>query len=67
MVTHNIFDRKMDGKCTRKSILVAGRHNKAPPLSITYYSVVTRESVRLVFLISGLNDLDICACDIGNS
>ena len=37
------------------------------PLSITYYSVGTRESVRLEFLIAGMNDLDICACHIRNA
>ena len=60
-----IFDIKMDGKFTCRVRLVAGGHKMAPPSSITYSIVVTRESVRLVFLISGLNDLDMCACDIG--
>ena len=62
-----IFDIKMDGKFTCKARLVAGGHKAAPPSSITYSSVVTRETVRLAFIISGLNDLDICACDIGNA
>ena len=55
----------MDGKFTHKSILVAGGHKAAPPLSITYSVVVTREIVRLVFLIAGL--INIFACDISNS
>jgi len=38
-----------------------------PPPSITYASVVSRESVRIVFLITALNDLDIEAVDIGNA
>ena len=62
-----IFDIKMDGKFIRRAILVAGGHNMAPPLYITYYSVVIRESVILEFIISGLNDLYTCACDIGNA
>ena len=61
-----IFDIKMDGKFTLKARLGEGRHNTAPPLSITYSIVVTWESIRLEFLIYGLNNLDICACDIGN-
>ena len=56
----------MDGKFTRKSRIVAGGHKTEPTKSIFYYSVVTRESVRMAFLISGLNNLDICACYIGN-
>ena len=39
----------------------------APPPSTTYSSAVTRESVKLKFLIDGLNNLDICACYIGNA
>ncbi len=38
-----------------------------PPLSITYSSVVARDSVRLAFLIAPLNDLDILAANIGNA
>ena len=56
----------MDSKFIRKDRLVAGGHKMARPLSITYYSVVTRESVRLEFIFSFLNDLDICSSDIVN-
>ena len=65
--THIIFDIKMYGEFTHKSGLVAGGNNTAPPSFITYSSVVTRESVRLTFIIYGLNDLYICACGIGNA
>ena len=65
--THMIFDIKMDGKFTCKARLVAGGHKTEPLFSITFPSVVTRESVRLEFIIDGLNDLYICACDIGNA
>jgi hypothetical protein len=37
------------------------------PASITYSSVVSRDSVQLAFLIAALNDLDILSCDIGNA
>jgi hypothetical protein len=37
------------------------------PLSITYSSVMARDSVRLAFLIMALNDLGIMSCDIGNA
>ncbi len=37
------------------------------PSSITYSSVVSRESVKIAFLVAALNDLDIMSCDIGNA
>lgn len=37
------------------------------PALVTYSSVVSRDSVRLAFLIAGLNDLDILAGDVGNA
>jgi Reverse transcriptase (RNA-dependent DNA polymerase) len=52
---------------TRKARLVAGGHVTDPPTSITYSSVVSRELVRIVFLIAALNDLDIMTADIGNA
>jgi hypothetical protein len=60
-----VFDIKAD--FTRKSRLVAGGHMTDPPASITYASVVSRESARIAFLIAALNDLDILAADIGNA
>ena len=64
---HMVFDIKMDGDFTRKARLVAGGHMTDTPSSITYSSVVSRESVRIAFLIAALNDLDIFAADIGNA
>ena len=64
---HMIFDIKMYGKFTIKARLVADSHTTAPPSSITYSSVVSRDSVRIAFLLASLNDLDIFACDIGNA
>ena len=37
------------------------------PAQSTYASVVSRDSVRIGFLIAALNDLDILAGDIGNA
>ena len=62
---HIVFDIKAD--FTRKCRYVAGGHMTDPPASITYASVVSRESVRIAFLIAALNDLDIAAADIGNA
>ena len=62
---HMIFDVKMD--LTRKARFVAGGHMTEAPASITYSSVVSRDSVRLAFLIAALNDIEIIACDVGNA
>lgn len=62
---HMIFDVKMD--FTRKARLVAGGHRTDPPTSLTYSSVVSRDSVCIAFLLAALNDLDILAADIGNA
>jgi len=62
---HMIFDIKMD--FTRKARFVAGGHMTDAPSSITYSSVVSRDSVRLAFLIAELNGLNVMACDIGNA
>ena len=62
---HIIFDVKMD--LTRKARFVAGGHLTEPPASITYSSVVSRDSVRIAFLLAALNNLDVLACDIGNA
>jgi Reverse transcriptase (RNA-dependent DNA polymerase) len=59
---HVIFDIKMD--FTRKARFVAGRHVTEPPSTVTYASVVSRESVRIAFLIAALNYLDIMSADI---
>jgi hypothetical protein len=59
---HVIFDVKM--YFTRKARFVAGGHMTDTPGSITYSSVVSRDSVRLAFLIAGLNGLDVLAGDV---
>ena len=62
---HMIFDVKMD--FTRKARFVAGGHVTDPPTSITYSSVVSRDSVRIAFLIAALNDLEVLGADVGNA
>ena len=62
---HMVFAIKMD--FTRKARYVAGGNNTEPPAEATYSSVVSRESVRIGFLIAALNDLEICAADVTNA
>jgi hypothetical protein len=52
---------------TRKARFVAGRHTTEAPSSITYSSVVSRDSICLAFLIAALNDIDIMSCDLENA
>jgi hypothetical protein len=47
--------------------LVAGGHTTETPTSLTYSSVVSRESVRIAFTLAALNGLDICTADVGNA
>ena len=60
-----VFEIKLD--FTRKARLVAGGHKTDPPIQMTYSSVVSRESVRIAFLIAALNDIDLMAADVGNA
>ncbi len=62
---HVIFDVKMD--FTRKARFVAGGHTTDTPGSIMYSSVVSRDSVRLAFLIAALKDLHVLAGDVTNA
>ena len=57
-----IFDIKMD--FTRKACLVAGGHDTNPPVSLTYFSVVSRDSVWIAFLIAATNNLNIMMADM---
>ena len=63
---HIIFD-EMD--FTRKARFVAGGggHLTQTPACVTYSSVVSRDSVRLAFMIAALNDLNVSATDVGNA
>jgi len=63
---HLIFDVK-HGSLERKALYVVGGHMTAPPASITYTSVVSRESVRIAFVLAALNRLEIEVADIGNA
>ena len=65
--THFIFDIKLGENFRRKARLVADGHKTNTPSSVTYSSVVSRDSVRICLLIAALNDLNILAGDIENA
>ena len=62
-----IFDIKIDNRFTRKERYIAGGHMTKPPASITYCSVVSRESMRMSFLLASLLDLKVSSAEIGNT
>lgn len=62
---HFVFDVKFDG--TRKARYVAGGHMVDPPSAITYSSVASRDSIRILLVIAALNDLKVNTCDIQNA
>ncbi len=63
---HMIFDIKMEDFC-RKARLVAGGHRTKAPATITYASVVSRETVRIALLMAALNDLEVKIGDVLNA
>jgi hypothetical protein len=62
---HMVFDVKMG--LTRKARFVAGGHTTETPSSLTYSSVVSRDSVQIAFLLAALNNVDVFSCDISNA
>ena len=62
-----IFDVKMGKNFRCKARFVAGGHTTETPTSLTYSSVVSRDSVRIILLIVALNGLQVMACDIQNA
>lgn len=64
---HLIFDIKLSENFRRKARFVAGGHTTSAPSSITYSSVVSRDSVRIALTIAALNDLKVVSCDIQNA
>ena len=65
--THFIFDIKLGENFRRKARHVADSHKTKPPISVTYSSVKSRNSVRVCLLLAALNGLDIQAADIENA
>ena len=63
---HWVFDIKFD-TFARKARFVANGNETEPPASITYSSVVSRDSVRIILLLAALNDLDVLSADIQNA
>ena len=50
-----------------KSRLVAGGHLTNTPTDSTHSSVVSLRGIRMVVFLAELNDLEVCATDVGNA
>ena len=59
-----IFDIKLGENFRIKARLVGGGHTTTVSASITYSSIVSRDSVLITLNFSALNGLEILACDI---
>ena len=62
---HMIFDVKIT--LERKARYVAGGHQTEPTKEVTFASVVTRDSIRLAFLVAALNDLEVLSADVAGA
>ena len=62
-----IFDIKMDRKFIRKARLIADSYKTNILASITYSSVVSRDSVRICLIATSLNGLNVFAYNIRNA
>jgi hypothetical protein len=63
---HMVFDVKMED-FRQKARLVAGGHLTKAPVTITYASVVSRETVRLALTFASLHDLEVKVGDVLNA
>jgi hypothetical protein len=62
-----VYDVKMEN-FQRKARLVAGGHmTEVTSSTVTYASVVSRESVRIALTLAALNDLEVKTADIENA
>ena len=66
MRCHMIFDIKMED-LHRKLRLVAGGHMTDAPVTTTFESMVSSETVRITLTLAGLNDLQVKVSDIENA
>lgn len=62
-----IFDIKLSEDFRRKARYISGGYMTKTAAAVIYESVVSGDSVRIVLLLAGLNDLDVLSGDIQNT
>ena len=64
---HLVFDIRLSENFRRKARFVADGHKTSAPAAITYSTIVSRDSIRIILMIATLNDFDIFGADIQNA
>ena len=64
---HLIFEVKLSENFRRKARFVTDGHRTKEPNLLSYSTVVSRDSVRIAFLLAALNNLQVVSCDIQNA
>ena len=64
---HLIFDVKLSENFRKKARFVANGNKTDAPVAITYSTVVSRDSVRILLMVAALNDLDVQGADVQNA
>ena len=64
---HLVFDVKLGENFRRKARYCADGHKTGAPASVTYSTVVSRDSVRILLTIAALNNLDVLGADVQNA
>ncbi|KAI2502045.1 Reverse transcriptase (RNA-dependent DNA polymerase) [Fragilaria crotonensis] len=64
---HLVFDVKLGENFRRKARYCADGHKTGAPASVTYSTVVSRDSVRILLTIAALNDLNVLGADVQNA
>ena len=64
---HLVFDVKLGENFRRKARYCADGHKTGAPASVTYSTVVSRDSIRILLTIAALNELDILGADVQNA
>ncbi|KAL7474135.1 LOW QUALITY PROTEIN: hypothetical protein ACHAW6_000128 [Cyclotella cf. meneghiniana] len=66
MKCHMIFDIKMEDFCCKAQLIARGHMTKAPS-TLTYASVMSRETVHIALLVTVLNDIGIWVANVLNA
>jgi hypothetical protein len=64
---HLVFDVKLGENFRRKARYCADGHKTGASASVTYSTVVARDSVRILLLVAALNDLYVLGADVQNA
>ena len=64
---HLVFDIKLGENFRRKARFCADGHKTEAPPSVTYSTVVSRDSVRIILLVAALNELEVLCGDVQNA